>query len=133
MLYGEIFTLYYCGGNNRLWADPTLFKVTCFSRCVPTQVPLLKCDQYTMNQYQQHTIAPCCPPATKPNHSVADALSTPGEAINLTAVTGTDVAVVLGARTHGDHYRHRQPSQSWSQQCVTRSYCLSEGPGAFGW
>jgi len=104
-----------------------------FSRCVLTKVPLLKCDQYTMNQYQQHIIAPCCPRATKPNHSVADALSTPGEAINLTAVTGTDGAVVLGARTHGDNYRHRQPSLSWPQQCVICSYCLSEGPGAFGW
>ena len=91
-----------------------------------------------MNQYQQHIIAPCRPPTTtKPNHSVDDALSTPGEAINLTAVTGTDGAVALGARTHGDHYRHRHPSLSWPQQCVTfrrqRSYCLPEGPGVFGW
>ena len=110
--------------------------MTVFSRIL-TQVALLKCDQYTMNQYKQAIIAPCCPPSTKPNHSTADALSTPGEAINLTAVTGTDGAVVLGARTHVDYYRHRQPSLSWPQRCVTlthqRLYCLPKDHCAFGW
>ena len=99
--------------------------------CGLTQMPFLKCDQYSTNQYKQHIIAPCCLPSAPPNHARPMHSQNP---INLAAVTGTHGAVVLGVRSQADHYD--QPSTSWVLRCVTftrqRFYYLSQDLRSFG-